>query len=482
MKRHALIVLASLLAVLAFSACAPAPTPTVAPTTAPVVQPTTAPTTQPTTAPAATKPPVPTTVPTTAPTTAPTAAPTAAKKVEITFWKHNHDPADALTKTLIDEYQKQNPNVTIKLEIIPNDQWLTKLLTAVAGGTAPDMYDMNDNNIPTFISKGVLAPISPEAFGAKSADDVEKLFVPNSLSAFKGPDGKVYGTPFEFNSWPLAINDAMFKEAGLDPAKDYPKTWEEVGTIGAKLAKVNNGRFERQGFAWNLLTSGYTMLMYPTIVYQLGGSVLTNDDKGDKCNLTSPEGVQALQTMQDMYVKYKTGAPGINVATAASPMADFIQEKVAMWIVGPWATPQFKDNPNLNANYRIVPLPQATGAKRQVVAMSAYAWVVNAKSANVQEAWKFVNYASLQGARWLPTAGYVLPRLGWTDSPEAKAFKGLDVFIAQMQYGRPRLPHPNAPEINAAIHKAVQAAILNNAPAKDVLTQACTEIDTILKK
>src|SRR5438105_70811 len=31
-------------------------------------------------------------------------------KVTITFWKHNHDPADALTKTLIDEYQKANPN------------------------------------------------------------------------------------------------------------------------------------------------------------------------------------------------------------------------------------------------------------------------------------------------------------------------------------------------------------------------------------
>lgn len=448
MKRLTFVVLLALFAVLALSACATATPAAVAPAAAPVVQPTAA----------------------------------AAKKVELTFWKHNHDPADALTKTLIDEYQKQNPNVTIKLEIIPNDQWLTKLLTAVAGDQAPDMFDMNDNNLPTFISKGVLTPVMPEAFGMKTAEEVEKAFVPNSLSAFKGPDGKIYGTPFEFNSWPLAINDAMFKEAGLDPAKDYPKNWEEVGTIGAKLAKVNNGRFERQGFAWNLLTSGYSMLMYPTIVYQLGGSVLTNDDKGNQCALTSPEGVQALQMMQDIYTKYKAGAPGINVSTAAAPMADFVQEKAAMWIVGPWATPQFKDNPNVNSNYRIVPLPQATGGKRKVVAMSAYAWVVSAKSPNAAEAWRFINYASLQGSRWLPAAGYVLPRLGWTDSPEAKAFKGLDVFLDQMQYGRPRLPHPNAPEINAAIHKAVQAAILNNAAPKDALTQACTEIDTILKK
>src|SRR5512146_957059 len=115
MKHLALVVFLTLLALLALSACVPV-TPAPAQPGAPAVQPTAA----------------------------------AAKKVELTFWKHNHDPADALTKTLIDEYQKQNPNVTIKLEIIPNDQWLTKLLTAVAGDQAPDMFDMNDNNLPTF--------------------------------------------------------------------------------------------------------------------------------------------------------------------------------------------------------------------------------------------------------------------------------------------------------------------------------------------
>src|SRR5512135_3156515 len=146
MKRLTFVVLLALFAVLALSACATATPAAVAPTAAPVVQPTAA----------------------------------AAKKVELTFWKHNHDPADALTKTLIDEYQKQNPNVTIKLEIIPNDQWLTKLLTAVAGDQAPDMFDMNDNNLPTFISKGVLTPVMPEAFGMKTAEEVEKAFVPNS--------------------------------------------------------------------------------------------------------------------------------------------------------------------------------------------------------------------------------------------------------------------------------------------------------------
>jgi ABC-type glycerol-3-phosphate transport system substrate-binding protein len=130
----------------------------------------------------------------------------------------------------------------------------------------------------------------------------------------------------------------------------------------------------------------------------------------------------------------------------------------------------------------VVPLPQFADGKRKVVSTSAWAWVVNSKSSNANEAWKLVDYASKQGARWLPTAGYVLPRLGWTESPEAKAFKYLDVFIGQFAYGRPRLMHPNASEINAILHKAAENAVWSNQEPKTLLDAAAKEINAITKK
>ena len=178
-------------------------------------------------------------------------SPAAQAKVELTFWKHSHPPADTLTQTIIDEYMKQNPNVSIKMEIIPSDQWLNKILTAASGGQLPDIFDTNDANHAIFVSRNLLAPVDAAAFGFKDQADLEKNYVKDSLNPFKGADGKVYGMPFEYNSWTMVINDKIFKEAGLDPEKDYPKTWEEVGTLGAKLAKVTDGKFERQGFAWN---------------------------------------------------------------------------------------------------------------------------------------------------------------------------------------------------------------------------------------
>lgn len=405
----------------------------------------------------------------------------AQEKIVLTFWKHSHPPADVLTEELVKEYMAANPNVQIRLEIIPSSEYVNKVLTAAAGDQLPDIFDINDANHAILTSRGVLASVDVAAFGFESEEAFLNAYVPNSLDPFKGADGKVYGIPFEYNSWTMVINDKIFREAGLNPETDYPKTWEEVGEIGAKLARVQNGRFERQGFAWNLLTPGWTMLLYSPLVYQLGGSILSDDDRGNACALNSPEGVKALQTMQAMYTKYGAGAPGINLSTAQNAMEDFVQERVAMWILGPWAVPTFASNPEVVANYRIIPLPQMSDAKRRVVMLSTWLWVVNAKSTKQSEAWKFINYASEQGARWLPAAGYILPRLGWTDAPEAKEFRGLEVFIDQMQYGRPRLIHPQGGQISTFIHKAVQEAVLNGRDAQEVLNEACQEIEAIIQ-
>lgn len=403
------------------------------------------------------------------------------KEVSITFWKHNHTPADPLAQTIIDEYMKLNPNVKIKMEIIPNTEHLTKMLAAVAGGTAPDMYDMNDTNIGPLVSKGALAPLDPVAVGFKDQKELDAAYVPNSLNPFKDAAGKIYAIPFEYNSWPLLINDKMFKEVGLDGAKDYPKTWEELGTIGAKLAVVKDGKFERQGFYWNLLTAGWTMLQLGPIIYQLGGSILSDDDKGNECVVNSAEGVRALQTMKDMLYKYKVGAPGINISTGTEAFLDFIKEKAAMTHCAPWAMSQLNGTA-VEKDYRVVPLPQFADGKRKVVSTSAWSWVVNSKSPVAAEAWKLVDYASKQGERWLPTAGYVLPRLGWTETQAAKNFKYLDVFIGQFAYGRPRLMHPNASEINAILHKAAENAVWSNQDPKTLLDAAAKEINAIIKK
>jgi multiple sugar transport system substrate-binding protein len=400
--------------------------------------------------------------------------------VTITFWKHSHPPADTFSQEVIAEYMAANPNVTIQMEIIPSDQYINRVLAAAAGGQLPDIFDINDANHAILVDRGILAPVDPASFGFADQAALEEAYVPGSLDPFKGEDGLIYGIPFEYNSWVMVINDSMFREIGLDPETDYPKTWEEVGEIGARLAIKEGDTFQRQGFAWNLVTPGWTMLLYSPLVYQLGGSILSDDDRGNECALNSEAGIKALQTMADMYYTYGAGAPGINLSTAQSAMVDYTEERIGMWILGPWAVPILTAEERVVDDIRIIPLPQMADAERRVVMLSSWVWTVNGASERAAEAWRFVNYAQEQGDRWLTTSGYILPRLGWSDAESAQDFPGLDVFIDQMQYGRPRLIHPNAGEIATIIHQAVQSTVLNNVPAEESLNNACQEINSIL--
>lgn len=409
-------------------------------------------------------------------------APEPPSEVSLTFWKHSHAPADELTKTIIQEYMQANPHVKISLEIVPTNQYFVKLLSAIVAGDAPDIFDTDDINLPILIDKGLMAPVSPQGFNVATQDEFLAQFVPNSLNTYKGSDGKVYGIPFEFNTWNLIINERQFKEAGLDPVADAPKTWEEVGEIGKRLAVVSNGRFDRQGFTWNHVHSGWTMTAFSGILYQLGGSILTDDEKGNKSNLNTSEAIRALTIMRDMKTRYGSGDPAQNISTGADQNADFIQEKAAMWITGPWAVPTFKANQAVYDSYRVVALPQVSDAKRNTVIMTSWGWGVN-KSIDASkqlEAWKFISYASQQGSRWLGQAGYILPRLGWTESPEAKAFKGLEVFMETMAFGRPRLQHPKNTQIRDVLHKAIQEVLLSGADPATALKVASDEIDRIL--
>ena len=78
----------------------------------------------------------------------------------------------------------ENPNISITMEIVPNADHLTKLLSAVAGGVGPDIFDMNDTNLAVFITKDALAPMDTAALGYGSQEEYEALYVENSLNPF----------------------------------------------------------------------------------------------------------------------------------------------------------------------------------------------------------------------------------------------------------------------------------------------------------
>lgn len=110
------------------------------------------------------------------------------------------------------------------------------LLTAVAGGTPPDIA----SNLPylDFMARGVLAPL--DNFVTQSTEIKKENFLPMFWKdgAYKGVQ---YGIPANdgFLRYGLNYNATMVEEAGLDPDKP-PVTWTDTLEWHRKLTKFDS--------------------------------------------------------------------------------------------------------------------------------------------------------------------------------------------------------------------------------------------------
>lgn len=411
------------------------------------------------------------------------AKPGTADKVKVTFWKHNQEPGNSVTRRLIAEYVKEHPNVEVTIDdSIPLSDYNSKLLVALSGGNGPDIFDLFDPSFPMFIQKGVIEPLDAKNLGFGSMDEVQKAYIPNALKPFEGSDGKVYALPIETNGWSMYINTRHFKEAGLDPVKDAPKTWADMAKVAQRLTKVENGKMVRAGFTWPLkLESGWYLLTFGPVLYGNGASILSNDDKGNEAAINSPKAVEALQIWYDMIYTQKTATPDFGTYTSNNPNVDFAEERLSMWMAGPWAVATLKGTP-VEKNFAVIPVPSVNGKNRSV-ATNAWGWVVNSKAdPKVKaEAWKLMAYLASKPEVWLKDAGYLQPRTSLMQSQVAKEFPYLDVFLDDMSHGRPRLRHVQYGEITASVVRALQNTMLKNVPPKQSLDAAADEINKILK-
>ena len=64
----------------------------------------------------------------------------AAKKTVVTHWQH-HTPARAeMVEAFAAKFTQENPDIEIRLESIPEADYFSKLLPALAAGSGPDTF------------------------------------------------------------------------------------------------------------------------------------------------------------------------------------------------------------------------------------------------------------------------------------------------------------------------------------------------------
>jgi multiple sugar transport system substrate-binding protein len=396
----------------------------------------------------------------------------------ITWWEHSNPPHNNYSKELVADWNAKNPKTPVQYEFFAMTPYFQKLTAALSTRSAADMFTVIDNLMPSYTAKNTLAPIHPEWLGYKNLDDMKTHYLPGSLDGYMY-QGKLYGVPMIAAVVSLYINRKHFIEAGLDPDKDYPRTWEDIGRIGKKLVRMDGNKMTREGFDFAMHSSTWTMWYFNSIIRQYGGEVL--DASGKKCTANSEAGVNAMK-VRAMFVQEKISDPTVSMATNALPADDLPKGQVSMFLTHAGSVAQF--GPEVMKDMKVVPYPQVNPQK-PVSPVYGFALAVNpqipeAKQKLVHDLIKFV-VKDPKG--WYEKTAYPYPANNFLALPgieDARKTRYLDVFMQDVKNGRFVQRSPQIMEINEAIHRAMERVVLKGENPKASLDQACKEIDTAL--
>lgn len=136
--------------------------------------------------------------------------------VTVEFWTISLQPAFTdLYNRLIAEYEAENPHVTVKWVDLPYDAVHEKLVTAIAGGTAPDVVNLNSEFALTLGAQGALVDMNVEATEEQRSIYIENLYNSCSLG------DSVYAFPWYGSPNIMIYNTALFEQAGIELPTQY---------------------------------------------------------------------------------------------------------------------------------------------------------------------------------------------------------------------------------------------------------------------
>jgi multiple sugar transport system substrate-binding protein len=399
------------------------------------------------------------------------------EKATIEIWWHDYGPMTVYLRQLIDEYQKAHPNVTINATVTSSADINRKTSVALADGTGPHIMDNDASFYSLYYNKGELEPLNLMVFGAKSYPEFIARFTPGGLDAATFA-GKVYALPYQGNSMSLFMNNKEFRAAGLDPSKDAPRTWDDVMKLGPKLTIKQGTRTVQKAFDFPYHGNRWEVQDFQPLTEQFGGRLLSDDGKA--AYLNSPEAVQALTLWRD--VTNAAGDPGTTMNTSSNPNQDFVDGRTAMYITGPWATPQVLQSPVGN-DFTVVSLPQVNPAKPHTL-VYGWMWGVNMAKSEAEKAvaWDFVRFMVAKPEEWLDKVGFVQPVKGVETSSVAREFPFYNVHMKDVSTGSWYIRSEFTNEITQSLGRAIERVIYDGADPKASLDQAQAEAERVLNK
>lgn len=198
-------------------------------------------------------------------------------KVTIRFSWWGNDDRHKATLDMIDKFEAKHPNITVKAEYSGWDGIEEKMATQIAGGTEPDLMQMNYDWYMVY---------SPEGDGFY---DLNKLKDKIDLSGFSDEliepgviNDKLNGITYSENMGGVCYNKTTFDKFGVE----IPETWDDLVEAAKKFP---DGYYPLSGLAFHQVAQ-YLAQKYDKPIF----------DEDGNYNFTEKEIQEGLEWKQSM--------------------------------------------------------------------------------------------------------------------------------------------------------------------------------------
>jgi ABC-type glycerol-3-phosphate transport system substrate-binding protein len=301
----------------------------------------------------------------------------------------------------------KDKGVRIKMEVVAEDQYNTKILASAASGQAPDFGWGTAGQRAQWAQDGVIVPLDDIA--AKVGLDLAD-FSEFSIKSARYPkyDNKLFMIPMDLMSLQPEVNLDHVKEAGLD-AEKFPENGDTLIEWAKAMTKRDGDKVTRSGIM--MTGSGVQPTVTWGIVAEQMGFKRASEDLKKAC-VNPDAGKAAMQWVLDLFDKHKVSTRDVTDRYKA-----FGTGQGSIFWTGPWTLNGYVQQ---GLNFRTYLFPKIGEKQITYFEMGGMEFYVQNDPGRYEASMAAVKWLSDNSTLWTTKGRGASPRKSILDQPDYK--------------------------------------------------------------
>jgi multiple sugar transport system substrate-binding protein len=388
--------------------------------------------------------------------------------VTIRFWAMGNEGENV--KKLLPDFERRNPGIAVELQVIPWTAAHEKLLTAYAGNSLPDVWQLGNTWVPEFQLLEAIEDLRPWDERSRSIDS---SFYFTGIWETNLVDGRLWGIPWYVDTRVLFYRTDLLRAAG---AAGPPTTWDEWLEVCRSIKRRNAGA---DAYAMLLPTNEFA----PPLILGMQTGARFLRDRDTRGDFSSPEFTRAFS----FYTRFfEEGLAPVGVTRVTNIYQGMAEGFFAMYITGPWNIGEFTRRmpDSLQDRWATAPLPGPDGEYPGASMAGGSSLAMARNSRHKSEVWALIEFLSdpvRQVEFYRATGSLPARKEAWQDS----SFQGnprVQAFYRQFANVRATPQVPEWERIMMRLQDFSETTSRREKPVREILQALDSDTDRILEK